>query len=221
MPLQDRLKCFKKMEHAQNEDFYKNLSQGQNPHTLFIACSDSRVSPETLLQARAGEIFHIRNVANIVPREETKDNHSSVVSAIEYAVIALDIDHIVVCGHSNCGGCKALMHLDDYRETFPYTSEWISQSEFLRQRVQENFSDRSEEAQLEILEMLNAAQQVDNLMTYDFIRERVYADQLHLYAIYYDIASGEVYEYKYDQEDEDLLDGVLKWNTDKATKGQA
>lgn len=209
MPLNKHLENFKRLEHEPNVEFYQSLQNEQQPHTLFIGCSDSRVHAEKLLQANPGEIFHIRNIANIVPREEVKDNHSSVVSAIEYAIVSLGVENVVVFGHSNCGGCAALMDLDHYKETFPYTAEWISQSEHVRDRVVEKFGDYPKESQLEILEKLNAIQQLDNLMTYSFVRNRVYANELHLYACYYNIATGEILEYKYNEADEDLADVIV------------
>ena len=128
MDLKRRIEEFKEMEYEFNKDFYATIKEQQHPHTLFIACSDSRVDAETMFQAHAGEIFQIRNVANIVPREEEPDTHPSVVSAIEYAVIVLGVENLIVCGHSNCGGCAAIRNLEKYKEKLPYTAEWISQS---------------------------------------------------------------------------------------------
>ncbi len=198
MDLKRRIEEFKEIEYEFNKDFYATIKEQQHPHTLFIACSDSRVDAETLLRAHAGEIFQIRNVANIVPREDEPDKHPSVVSAIEYAVTVLGVENLIVCGHSNCGGCGALRHLEDYKEKLPYTAEWISQSISISDYINEKYPDMKEADKSILLEKLNAIQQLDNLMTYEFVRKRVEAGDLILQAYYYDIGSGTISVYDYD-----------------------
>ena len=91
MDLKNRIKKFKDVEYKANEDLYRNLENMQEPHTLFISCSDSRIDAETLLQAGPGEVFQMRNVANLVPREAGDLGQDSVISAIEYAVCVLKV----------------------------------------------------------------------------------------------------------------------------------
>lgn len=198
MDLKSRVDKFKELEYEPNRGFYNELKSGQTPHTLFIGCSDSRVHAETLFQAKMGEIFQIRNIANIVPREEEADTNYAVVSAIEYAVKILDVKNIIVCGHSNCGGCAAIRKLTKYREDLPYTAEWISQNIFISDYIDREYPDMQEEDKLVMLEKLNAVQQLDNLMTYDFVRQRVESEDLKLLACYYDIGSGSVIFNEYD-----------------------
>ena len=106
-------KLFKGIARFRREDFeshrqlFKELGRKQQPHTLFIGCSDSRVVPELITRTRPGELFMIRNVANIVPPYRKTEDFAGTTSAIEYAVHVLDVEAIVVCGHSNCGGCAA------------------------------------------------------------------------------------------------------------------
>ena len=205
MDLKRRIETFKEMEYEFNKDFYATIKEQQHPHTLFIACSDSRVDAETLLQAHAGEIFHIRNVANIVPREEEPDTHPSVVSAIEYAVIVLGIKNLIVCGHSNCGGCAAIRHLEEYKKKLPYTAEWISQSVSISDYIDLKYPKMKEEDKIIMLEKLNAVQQLDNLMTYEFVRKRVESGDINIQAYYYDIGTGTISVYDYDNVFTDMI----------------
>jgi carbonic anhydrase len=205
MDLKRRIEEFKEMEYEFNKDFYATIKEQQHPHTLFIACSDSRVDAETLFQAHAGEIFQIRNVANIVPREEEPDTHPSVVSAIEYAVIVLGVENLIVCGHSNCGGCAAIRNLEKYKEKLPYTAEWISQSITISDYIDYRYPDMKEEDKIIMLEKLNAVQQLDNLMTYEFVRKRVEAGDLNLQAYYYNIGTGTISVYDYDSVFSDMI----------------
>lgn len=205
MDLKKRIERFKELEYEFNKDFYIQLKETQKPHTLFIACSDSRVDAETIFQATAGEIFQIRNIANIVPREEEPDNHPSVVSAIEYAVKILKVENVIVCGHSNCGGCAAIRKLEEYKKKLPYTGEWISQSITISDYIDHKYPDMKEEDKIIMLEKLNAVQQLDNLMTYDFVRQRVEAGKLNLQAYYYDIGTGSISVYDYDSVFSDII----------------
>ncbi len=205
MDLKKRIERFKELQYEFNKDFYAKLKEEQKPHTLFIACSDSRVDAETLFQATAGEIFQIRNVANIVPREEEPDRHPSVVSAIEYGVEILQVKNVIVCGHSNCGGCAAIRKLDECRQQLPYTAEWISQSISISDYIDHKYPDMKEADKLIMLEKLNAVQQLDNLMTYDFMRKKVESGELNLQAYYYDIGTGTISVYDYDSVFSDII----------------
>ncbi|MFY9262206.1 MAG: carbonic anhydrase [Actinomycetaceae bacterium] len=208
MDLKKRIERFTDLEYGLKKDFYIELNKGQNPHTLFIGCSDSRIRAESLLHAEAGEIFHIRNIANIVPREEEPGTHPSVVSAIEYAVKILEVKNIVVCGHSNCGGCAAIWKIDEYRDNLPYTMEWITQSISIAQYIDFKYPNMSETVKAIMLEKLNAIQQLDNLMTYDFIKEKFDSGQLHLEAYYYDIGHGTVATYEYNSVFSDIIEEI-------------
>ncbi|HQB60473.1 MAG TPA: carbonic anhydrase [Spirochaetota bacterium] len=203
--LKERIEKFTELEHAFNKDFYKKLETRHAPHTLFIGCSDSRVEPETLFQSEPGEFFQMRNIANIVPREEEPDTHPSTVSAIGYAVQELKVKNIIVCGHSKCGGCAALRKLKDYKKKYPYTGEWLMQSISISNYIDEEYPDMKENDKIIMLEKLNAVQQLDNLMTYDFVRQKVKSKKLNLQAYYYDIGNGTVSVYDYDSVFSDII----------------
>ncbi|NLE25318.1 MAG: carbonic anhydrase [Clostridiaceae bacterium] len=197
MDLRKRIEKFKELEYETNKDFYDELKSGQEPHTLFISCSDSRVHAEILFQANAGELFQIRNIANTVPKADEADTNLAVVSAIEYAVKALNVKNIIVCGHSDCGGCAAIRKLNEYKDNLPYTTEWISQNMFISDYIDRKYPEMNEKDRLIMLEKLNAIQQLDNLMTYEFVRQRVESKNLNLQAYYYDIGTGSVSVFDY------------------------
>lgn len=205
MDLKKRIQEFKDVEYENNKDLYRQLESSQSPHTLFISCSDSRIGAETLLQAGPGEVFQMRNVANIVPREDESKDKASVISAIEYGVCVLEVKNVIVCGHSNCGGCAAMRNLGEHRESLPYTSEWISQSVSISDYINQEYPDMEESDRIVLLEKLNAIQQLDNLMTYDFIKERAEAKKINLQAFYYDIGTGEVSVYDYENIFSDII----------------
>jgi carbonic anhydrase len=208
--LKERLKQFKETEYDVNKEKYEKIVSSQNPHTLVITCSDSRIDVEKIMQADPGEIFHIRNVANIVPRFKEPKEHADIISALEYAVKVLEVENVVVCGHSNCGGCAAMMNVENYEEKLPYTSEWIKQSILLADCVKERHPEKSESEQAEMLEKLNVLQQLDNLMTYDFVTEKVKTGKLRLLGLYFDLKTGIVAECRYDEGMEDLLKMMIE-----------
>lgn len=184
------VKEFKENEYKDNLGLYQSLSEMQEPHTLFIGCSDSRVSAERLLQAYPGEIFHIRNIANIVPAHGQSVKYASTTSAIEYAVEVLNVKNIVVCGHSNCGGCAASIHPPKNIDQLPYTSIWISQLEKLRKEINQQMPNATVKEKATALEKLNVVQQINNLKTYDNIKRRYESGELTLNGWHYNIGDG-------------------------------
>ena len=99
---------FRSEDFASHRELFQQLSRSHDPHTLFIGCSDSRVVPNLITQTHPGELFIVRNVANIVPPYRQTEEYVSTTSAIEYAMLVLKVDTVVICGHSNCGGCAAM-----------------------------------------------------------------------------------------------------------------
>ena len=126
---------FRREDFASHRQLFKELGRKQQPHTLFIGCSDSRVVPELITRTRPGELFMIRNVANIVPPYRKTEDFAGTTSAIEYAVHVLGVEAIVVCGHSNCGGCAALHEPPEKLQHIPNVARWLQVSEEVRGRV--------------------------------------------------------------------------------------
>ena len=191
-------KLFKGVLKFQQEDFevqrelFSQLGREQKPHTLFIGCSDSRVVPTLITKTNPGELFMVRNVANIVPTYEKAPQDVSTAASIEYAVQALEVDTIVVCGHSNCGGCAALNAEPAQLEHLPFTKQWLEQSGEVTSRV-ERLSRTDSPAEREWLtEQVNILIQMRNLLTYPYIVEKVKAGQLEILGWYYVIETGDV-----------------------------
>jgi carbonic anhydrase len=191
------LREFKTSYFCTHQDLFEQLSHGQKPRVLFITCSDSRVDPNLITQARLGEIFVIRNAGNIVPPYGATNGGEG--ATIEYAIEALDIQQIIVCGHSHCGAIKGLMKLESLREKMPLVCDWLKYAEATRRLVKENYSHYEGEELLEILVAENVLTQIENLRTYPVIHSRIYQGQLKIYAWIYHIETGEVMAYDPDR----------------------
>ncbi len=134
---------FNNNEYAKYSKLFKKIAEDQNPHSLFIGCSDSRVVPSLITKTLPGELFVVRNIANLVPPYRNVNEFLSTTSAIEYAVNILCVKNIVVCGHSNCGGCRALYMSDDDLKDIPHTKKWLELAEGAKKnRILFNFGSR-------------------------------------------------------------------------------
>ena len=192
----DGVKEFSKTDFEKNRDLFSRLSNQQKPHTLFISCSDSRIVPNLLTKTNPGEIFVVRNVANIVPPYRVSSEYLSTTSAIEYAVQVLDVDNIIICGHSNCGGCKALFLEDKDFENIPHTGRWLSLARSAKMKAKELAGQEKNNVEIEwLVEQENIVEQMNHLVTYPFIKERYKAGAINIFGWYYEIGTGSVYNY--------------------------
>ncbi len=186
---------FRRGAFETNRNLFKDLKAGQKPHTLFITCSDSRVDPNLITGTMPGELFTIRNIANIVPPYRITSEYTGTTSAIEYAVEHLEVKNIIVCGHSNCGGCASSLHASEHSDHMPYTTKWLELIHSVRDRVLYEFSDDKPFTREWMMEQANVTEQLNNLMSYPFIQEKVAAKKLTLSGWHYIIETGEVYIY--------------------------
>lgn len=164
------------------------LAHGQHPRVLFISCSDSRVDPALITQSDIGELFVIRNAGNIIPPYEATNGGEG--ATIEYAIHALDIKQIIVCGHSNCGAMKGLLQLGKLAEDMPLVYEWLKHTEGTRRLVKENYSHLDKDEMMEILVAENVLTQIENLRTYPVVRSKLYRGDLSIHAWVYNIETG-------------------------------
>jgi len=192
-------KLFKGVLNFQNEDFeshkelFKELKEKQRPHTCYIGCSDSRIVPNLITNTKPGELFVVRNIANIVPPFEINDGtFKCTASILEYAVNYLEVKNILVCGHSNCGGLKALFYPKEELDKLPLVKKWLEIISDVKEAVNAIKDYKLREWEVE---QLNVIKQLDNLMTYPFIKEKVETKKLNLIGWYYIIETGEVYNY--------------------------
>ena len=184
------LREFKARYVSTHQELLEQLSQGQKPRVLFITCSDSRVDPNLITQAGLGELFVIRNAGNIIPPFGATNGGEG--ATIEYAVQALKIKQIIVCGHSHCGAMKGLMKLNSISEEMPLMHDWLKYAEATRKLAKDHYSQYQGEELLEIVIAENVLTQIENLRTYPVIRSLLYEGQLKIYAWIYQIETGEV-----------------------------
>ena len=191
-PLADRFRRFKHRHFAPNADHYEELATyGQSPDTMLISCSDSRVDPETIFSAMPGELFVVRNVANLVPPFETGGRYHGVSTAIEFAVLNLRVKHIVVMGHSGCGGVRAALDQSAAIQTeSQFISRWMSMLDEARLTVIARQELQSQQEKLTALEMEGVKLSIKNLRTFPFIRDLEDKGKLNLHGAYFDIKSG-------------------------------
>lgn len=176
---------------AQSERF-KQLAVKQHPEVLFLTCADSRVNPNLITQTGPGDLFICRNIGNVVPPHGTQDG--SVATVMEYAVEVLGVEHIIVCGHSNCGAIKSLLDPTD-DDLVPQVTEWLRYAEAAR-RVATSLHERQLTADLLMTATeQNVVAQLNNLRTYPEIAARLTTKRLQVHGWYYDIATGRIDEY--------------------------
>lgn len=165
---------------------------GQTPETMVISCCDSRVTPEGIFHAGPGELFVVRNVANLVPPYESTEGQHGTSAAIEFAVKGLNIKHLVVMGHGQCGGVKAFReNANSPMETGEFIGRWIKLLEPAAISMACMPLDKVDDPQL-ALEYAGIRQSLKNLMTFPFVKTAVQSGSLTLHGSWFDIGSGEL-----------------------------
>jgi carbonic anhydrase len=187
------LQEFKANYYQNHIELFEKLVHGQKPRVLFITCADSRINPNLLTQTEIGELFIIRNAGNIIPPFGAANSGEG--ATIEYAIHSLEIQHIIVCGHSHCGAMKGLLQLNDLREELPLMYGWLKHAEATRRLVKENYSHYQGKELLEITTAENVLTQIQNLKTYPVIQSKLCQGKLHIYGWIYYLETGEVFAY--------------------------
>jgi carbonic anhydrase len=172
---------------------FERLADGQHPETLFITCSDSRINPNLITQTQPGDLFILRNAGNIVPPYGA--GHGGEGATIEYAVAALGVRDIVLCGHSHCGAIKGLLSPDSVKD-LPAVAAWLSNAESTRRIVREKYSDRTGEALETTAIEENVLVQLENLRTHPSVAARLATRKLKLHGWVYKIETGQVFAYE-------------------------
>ncbi len=188
------LNDFQQHYFSENRELFEHLSQGQSPEVLFITCSDSRIDPCLITQAQPGELFVMRNVGNIIPSYGA--SHYGEGAGIEYAIHALGIKDIIICGHSHCGAMRGLLQIGNLANEMPMVYDWLRRhAEGTRRLVLDNYKGYDDERLLEIAIEQNILTQIENLETYPVIRSKLHAGTLNLHAWVYEIETGTVFAY--------------------------
>jgi len=185
---------FKQRYFGDDQGLYDSMKNGQPAKTLMVACCDSRVDPAILTDCDPGDLFTVRNVANLVPPCENDQHHHGTSSAIEFAVKGLDVENIIVMGHANCGGIKGLWESDDLNDS-QFIHHWVSIAQEAKEWVKTNHSEDSDAAQLKACEQRAVLVSLKNLLGFDFVCQRVDNGSLSLHGWYFDLTAGELLSY--------------------------
>ncbi|KWT71087.1 MULTISPECIES: carbonic anhydrase [Hyphomicrobium] len=190
--LADRYRRFHKRHFLPRAEDYEELATyGQKPEAMIISCSDSRVDPETIFSAMPGELFVVRNVANLVPPYETGGRFHGVSSAIEFAILNLRIKHLIIMGHSGCGGVKAALNQSAAIQTeAQFISRWMSMLDDARTKVLETHHDCPQAEKQAALEKEGIKNSITNLRTFPFVSDAENRGRLALHGCYFDISTG-------------------------------
>ena len=174
---------------------YQRLATGgQSPKTLLIGCSDSRVDPAILTGASPGELFVVRNVANLIPPcEHSKGGFHGISSAIEFAVVNLQVENVIVLGHRQCGGILALLKgVTQNRDSF--IGQWMKIAEAAREKVLKTHAHESDDVQWRAAEMESLKISIQNLLGFPFVQEAVQTRQMNVIGVYFDLEQGQLWE---------------------------
>ncbi len=198
MPLLlDGYRTFRAETFPANRALYRDLvAHGQSPRAMVIACCDSRVEPSTIFNTRPGELFMVRNVANLVPPYEPQGEFHGTSAAIEFAVTGLEVAHIVVLGHAFCGGVKAFLEgLYGPDPNRPFITRWMSLLTPALRDLQDSGALSDAEAARRTLELASIKQSLSSLETFPFVKAAMAEGRLALHGLFFDIERGLLLEY--------------------------
>ncbi len=189
------IETFQQQHFGENSELADSLKEGQKPQALLIGCCDSRVDPALLTDCAPGDLFILRNIANLVPPYIKNNDYHGVSSSIEYAVCYLEVSDIIVLGHSHCGGIGALMESVKGEEEGEFIGKWVNIAASARDKVITEMADHSPEKQARACEKEAILVSLKNLMTFPWVKERVSKGQLSLHGWYYNITTGQLRYY--------------------------
>jgi carbonic anhydrase len=197
MPAVDKLIAghhrFKEGYYKQNKSKLSKLAkQGQSPKICIVSCSDSRVDPTTILDCEPGDLFVIRNVANLIPPCESDDNFHGTSAALEYAVLNLEVESIIVLGHTQCGGIKALIDTPPNTVNNSFAAKWMQQIEHVRDDVMKHANEVTD-AHYHTCEEKGIIQSLNNLMTFPWVQERIKSGKLFIHGWHYNLDDGSLF----------------------------
>tara|TARA_Y100000588_G_scaffold320166_1_gene350612 strand:- start:1026 stop:1865 length:840 start_codon:yes stop_codon:yes gene_type:complete len=182
-----RLQNFRKNHYNPNQSIYNHLRQGQNPKILVISCSDSRIVLDALFQTKPGELFVLRNAGNIIPPYPSEGGEAAT---LEYALNALDIEHIIVCGHNDCGAMKG--HLNPHATSnMPRVQNWLKHGPLISAIHTHQHDQKPEKALSRVIED-NVFLQLEHLQTYPLIQKKILEKKLQLHGWVYEFDKGQV-----------------------------
>lgn len=182
---------FKKYE----KELLELVHKGQHPKALFIGCADSRVVPNLITQTSPGELFVLRNVGNFVAPYKPDEDYHSTAAGIEYAVTALEVSEIIICGHTHCGAISSL-YTEVEGKSFIHTKKWLTLGNRAKSLALLAVGKNGEKEELlRLTEKLSVVFQIEHLLTYPYVKEKVDAGTLHIHGWLYDIENGDIEYY--------------------------
>ena len=184
------VKRFQEEVFPEREGLFQELACGQSPRILFITCADSRIDPNLITQAEPGELFICRNAGNIVPPH--MDTTGGMTASIEYAVAALGVRHIVICGHSDCGAMKAALQPESLVD-FPHVKDWLGHTSSAVRVLKEKYPGKSNSQLLDPLIQENVLQQMMHIRTHPYVAAKLATNKIKLHGWVYDIKTGSVF----------------------------
>lgn len=187
---------FREQHFTENDALYRQLvTEGQSPKIMVVACCDARVDPALVLDCAPGDLFVIRNVANLVPPAESRSGgRHGTSAALEFGVRSLGVEHIIVLGHAHCGGIRSLFE-DGGEDAASYINSWMRMAENVQADVVRDLPHATLDEQVSVCEQRSILVSLDNLMTFPWVRERVASGSLSLHGWYFDIEHGQLLQY--------------------------
>ncbi|CAL5189497.1 unnamed protein product [Lathyrus oleraceus] len=185
--MKQRFLNFKNQKYIKELEHFQSLAKAQYPKFMVIACADSRVCPSNILGFQPGEVFMIRNIANLVPT--MKNGPSECNAALEFAVTTLQVENILVIGHSSCAGIEALMNMQQDREPRNFTHNWVANAKVAKLKTKSATSHLSFDQQCRFCEKESINQSLLNLLSYPWIEDRVRKELVSIHGGYYDFSN--------------------------------
>jgi carbonic anhydrase len=187
---------FQNETFAPKRQFFEELARKQQPKIMMVACSDSRVDPAIITNAEPGDVFMVRNVANLVPPCALDDAKHGTSAALEFAISSLEVQHIIVFGHVGCGGIRALLTADPaIAQDHPFIHNWLKIGDEARRRTLIIARHQPIDMQLRILEQEMIKTSLANLLSFPWIETRVHQGTLKLHGWHLDLVAGQIYVY--------------------------
>ncbi|WP_454062726.1 carbonic anhydrase [Candidatus Nitrospira salsa] len=192
------LRIFQRQVFKEKQELFHTLSRQQEPRALFITCSDSRVDPTMLTQTEPGELFILRTAGNLIPTYGAAIGGST--ATVEYALSVLNIQDIIICGHTDCGAMKALLHPETL-EGLPAVKVWLQQAETTQRIMDDHFTHLSGDELFEATIKENVIVQLDHLRTHPAVATKLKKENLRLHGWVYSIESGTVWIYDFEKKE--------------------
>ena len=186
---------FRKGLTKERRELFAQLALGQKPDALFVACSDSRVVPNLFASKNPGDLFVLRNIGNLIPPSSSLQEDNSASAVIEFAVFCLNVSNIIVCGHSECGAMQTLTEGRDIKSC-PHLACWLKHGQESLNKVRNGFVLDPSLSEHNQVSQVNVLQQMEHILSYPFVRERIEKKQLRVHGWWFDIAQADVYCYE-------------------------